>query len=104
VEYSALQRDILDLGIERIINARGLLDDTELLCLALDLLSCPWVDPTKKSRLATKLMQCLGTPNPTPAEVGAFVNEYAAMIWFFDWRSSVPNRVYLAKKELSLSY
>lgn len=103
-EYAALQREILNTGIERVINATSFLDNTELLCLGLDLLSCPWVNPANKSRLATKFMQCLGTPNPLPAEIGGLVNEYSAKIWFFDWRSSVSNRVYLLKKELSLAY
>ncbi len=104
VEYRQLQSEILNEAVARIDAVENLLADTELMCLSLDLMSCPWVPHSSKKVIAKRVIVDLGTPNPRIDEVNAFVNEFCRETWFFDWRSTVSNSIYLQKKELSLSY
>lgn len=103
-EYRQLQAEIVTGAVARVDGAVNLIDETELVSLSLDLLSCPWVPRASKDIIANRLMKSLGTPNPSAGEVDAFVNEFARTTWLFDWRSTVSNSIYLQKKELSLSY
>ncbi|MES2735891.1 MAG: antiviral reverse transcriptase Drt3b [Verrucomicrobiota bacterium] len=103
-EFKGIKNKLLENTIEYLYNATDYISDTKALSLSLDLLACPWVDRSFKMKLATKLANELGSPNPTQEQLGNVVNEFSAQIWLFDWRDSISNELYLSKKELSLSY
>lgn len=107
-EYRAIQTSALNAAYRRISEAASLLGETEIFCLSLDMLGCPWADVKFKSFIGGRLLSELNTqlkePNPNQDQVNTFVSELAAQTWFFDWNSSVGNRFYLLKKELCLGY
>lgn len=103
-EYAELQRRLLGQACDRVLAPQRVREDTELFCFALDLMSCPWVDPVTKRKIALKLAPEFKDPKKAavpPREALAFLS---SRVWFFDWRSDVATDEYLRRKELYLSY
>ncbi|MBB5033440.1 antiviral reverse transcriptase Drt3b [Prosthecobacter vanneervenii] len=103
-EYKGLQVMAFDVAQQLIAGAASILEDTEMFCLSLDMLSCPWAEVSFKLNIGKKIYAELKLPAPTRADLNSFVHEFSSQTWFFDWDRTVDNLVYLQKKELCLGY
>lgn len=88
---------------EKIAATDDLIEDTEAFCLALDLLSCPYVILDLKRQITTRLLKAMEMSSSAPAVTQALA-DFSQKHWLFDWRPNVETEDYFRKKELSFSY
>jgi hypothetical protein len=91
-------------AFDKIIHCKNFLQDTELTCLFLDLLSNPKILKSSKNNVAMHFIKQTNGGNPKPTEINAFINFVEARSWFIDWRSGLNFSQLLAKKELQIVY
>lgn len=101
-EFASLRDQLFD-------RALSILDDSDLLFdshgahLALDILSCPFLDQGKRASLFIALRSKIGISQITQGEAVVAVAAFEAEPWFVDWRHANVLHM-IRKKELSTVY
>jgi len=102
-QYDPIRADILKRLDEKLRDLSDVLSDTELACLTLDSLTCPYVDNKRKRKYMNRLCSGLAIAPPNKQEFVDFLASYSKQYWFVNWHE-IDLLNALERKELRQVY
>ncbi len=102
-QYKAIRKKLLKAASSKLGNLSDVLMNSEKAYLLLDMLSCPFVPDSAKSAWIKSLHTVLNKPQPSGAELAAFLPAATSGHWQVDW-ADVDLLNSLEKKELKQAY
>jgi hypothetical protein len=101
--YKDIRMELISAADRRLRDLSDICENTEKVCLFLDMIGCPYVSSEPKKNWLKKLHASLNLPMPVSADVDEFLVEAAQTHWFVNWHElDLLNS--LEKKELKKAY
>lgn len=102
--YQPLQNRVLDIALEKIEQAKMPIKDCECFMMGIDLIACPLLDDTQRTKIISKIFIATHNRAPTKLEISRFLADFAKGSVFFEWNSEIDSASLIAKKELAFTY
>lgn len=101
--YNSISQGLITAIERRLENLETIQIDTEQACLFVDVVSCPHIDKSKKTKWIKRFYRACSKPQPTKAEIDHFFEHAATNFWFVNW-NEVDLLNALERKELRQVY
>jgi len=102
-QYLKVRRKVISAADKILLDLSDIRMNTEKACLLLDLLCCPFIDDTRKTKWIKRLYAVFTAPAPTGLQISEFIASASTNFWFVNW-NDVDLLNSLEKKELKQAY
>lgn len=102
-EYDDIKREVIKTSLDKFISFKSIKDDSELVHMLLDLISCPYLPQENRLTLLSVIYDGVSHPKLSKQDLTLYLSHIKGVYWFVNW-DKLNIRQLIERNELKSQY